>query len=245
MKIMLKSAVALGLMLGAAQAALASKPADPAPAAQAAAPASSGPVVPGLAVANIDAVIANSNAFKVAQQQRPVTYKAQLDAANSRRSQLEAQIKPLVDKFQRDRAAPTANTAAGQASLQQQAAALQKIQESGQQELQNLVQPVAMSEAYVLEQINEKINGAIQSAMTKKGITLVLSPQATIATTNAYNLNQAVLDELNALLPSAQLVPPPGWEPREVRDAKAQQAAQQGGQPAAATPARPAEPGGR
>jgi Skp family chaperone for outer membrane proteins len=237
MKITLKSALAAGLVLGASQALLAAPPAP-------AAATSSGPVVPGLAVASIDAVIANSNAFKVAQQQRPVTYKAQLDAANARRAQLEAQLKPLVDKFQRDRAAPTANTPVGQASLQQQAAALQKIQESGQAELQNLVQPVAMSEAYVLEQINEKLNAAVQAAMTKKGITLVLNPQATIATTNAYNLNQAILDELNTQIPAAQLVPPTGWEPREVREQRAAQAAQQGGQPAAPAP-RPAVPGGR
>jgi NADH dehydrogenase FAD-containing subunit len=100
-----------------------------------------------------------------------------------------------------------------------------------------------MSEAYVLEQINEKINGAVQAAMTKRGITLVLNPQATIATTGAYNLNQPILDELNALIPAAQLVPPAGWEPREVREAKAQQAAQQA--PAAPRPAAPAAPGGR
>ncbi len=242
MKTLLKSAIVLGLMTSAAQPALAAKDKDKnnAPVA----PASTGNVIPGLAVANLDAVIANSNAFKVAQQQRPVTYKAQLDSANNRRGQLEAQMKPLVDKFNRDRGAATASTPAGQASLQQQAAALQKIQESGQQELQSLVAPVALSEAYVLEQIQDKLNAAVQSAMTKKSITLVLNPQATIATTNAYNLNQAILDELNVAIPSAVLVPPTGWEPREVREAKAQQAAaQQAAQPRGAAPAKPGTDG--
>lgn len=235
MKTLLKSAIVLGLLTGGAQVALAQK----APAAPAASP-----VIPGLAVANLDAVIANSNAFKVAQQQRPVTYKGQLDSANARRLQLEAQMKPLVDKFNRDRGAATASTPAGQASLQQQAAALQKIQESGQQELQSLVAPVALSEAYVLEQIQDKLNAAVQSAMTKKNITLVLNPQATIATTQAYNLNQAILDELNTAIPSAVLVPPAGWEPREVREAKAQQAAaQQAAQPRGTAPAKPATDG--
>jgi Skp family chaperone for outer membrane proteins len=243
MKMLLKSAIVLGLMTGAAQPALAAKDKDKnnAPAA----PASTGIVVPGMAVANLDAVIANSNAFKVAQQQRPVTYKAQIDSANTRRGQLEAQIKPLLDKFTRDRSAATANTPAGQASLQQQAAALQKIQESGQQELQSLLQPLALSEAYVLEQIQEKLNAAVQTAMTKKNITLVLNPQATIATTQAYNLNQGILDELNAAVPSAVLVPPTGWEPREVREQKAAQAAAQqqatGQRPA--TPAKPSTDG--
>jgi hypothetical protein len=59
-----------------------------------------------------------------------------------------------------------------------------------------------------------------------------------VAATNAYNLNQAILDELNVAIPTAQLVPPAGWEPREVREQKAAQAAQQSG--AAAAPAGPA-----
>ncbi|MBM3596227.1 MAG: OmpH family outer membrane protein, partial [Alphaproteobacteria bacterium] len=36
------------------------------------------------------------------------------------------------------------------------------------------------------------------------------------------------------LLPAAQLVPPQGWEPREIREARAQQVAAAGQQPAAA-----------
>ena len=52
----------------------------------------------------------------------------------------------------------------------------------------------------------------------------------------AHNMNQAVLDELNTLLPSVQIVPPQGWLPEELRE---QQAAQQQGQ--AAAPAQPAQ----
>jgi hypothetical protein len=62
-----------------------------------------------------------------------------------------------------------------------------------------------------------------------------------------YNLNQDIVNELNTLIPSATLVPPQGWEPREVREARAQQAAQ-GQQGAAAAPAKPStttQPSGR
>ncbi|MFM6933678.1 MAG: OmpH family outer membrane protein, partial [Novosphingobium sp.] len=121
--------------------------------------------------------------------------------------------------------------------LAQQAQAIQAMEASGTQELQKLLQPVSYSEAYVQEQIGEKLNPAINAAMTKQRITLLLNPSAVVATTNAYNLNQAILTELNTSLPSAQLVPPAGWEPREVREAKAQQAAQQGA--AAGAPAAP------
>ncbi len=236
MKTLIKSAVALSLLVGAAPMALAQG--------RSGAVTASAPAVPGLAIANIDAVIGNSAAFKVAQVQRPTTYKAQFDAAEARRAAISAQLQPMVEKFNRDRQAPAASTPAGQASLQQQAQTIQRIQESGQAELQKLLEPVALSEAYVQEQIGDKLNAAVQAAMVKKNISLVINPQSVVAATNAYNLNQAILDELNTAIPTAQLVPPAGWEPREVREQRAAQAAQQGGTPAAPTgPARPSTDG--
>jgi Skp family chaperone for outer membrane proteins len=227
---LLKSAIVLTLLAGAAPMAMAQT--------RTGAPVASAPAVPGLGVANLEAVIGNSAAYKVAQVQRPTTYKAQFDAAEARRAAISAQLMPMVDKFNRERQAPTASTPAGQASLQQQAQTIQRIQESGQAELQKLLEPVALSEAYVQEQIGDKLNAAIQGAMIKKNISLVINPQSVVAATNAYNLNQAILDELNVAIPTAQLVPPAGWEPREVREQKAAQAAQQSG--AAAAPAGPA-----
>ncbi len=182
-----------------------------------AAAAPAGIVAPGVAVANLEAVVANSAAFKTAQVQRPVTYKAQYDQAEARRNQIGAQLKPLVDKFQADRAAAVPNTA----SLQAQAQTIQQIQDAGNAELQKMLEPVAMSEAYVQEQINEKLVQAVTNAMTKSKITLLLNPQALIKADNSYNLNQAILNELNTLLPTAQLVPPAGWVPREEREARA------------------------
>lgn len=217
MKTALKSALVAGLMLGAAttQPALAQ---------------SSGTVVQGLAVANLDAVMVNASAYKTAEQQRPVTYKAQLDAAEQRRNQLQAQLQPMVDKFNADSQAANPN----QQSLQQQAQAIQQIQQSGQQELQRILQPVALSQAYVNEQIEGKLDQAVKSAMKKKKISLLLSPDAVLAVNDsAYNLNQDILNELDLLIPAAQLVPPQGWEPRQVREAKAAQAAQQQQQQAA------------
>ena len=239
MKIMLKSAIAAALLLGGSQAAIAQR--------TAAAPApTSGPTVAGLGVANVEAVVANSNAFRTAQQQRQVTYKAQIDAAEARRRAISTQLQPLVDKFNRDSQAANASTPAAQASLQTQAASIQRIQQSGEQELRRMLEPLALSEAYVQEQIGDKLNAAIQAAMAKKNVTMVITPQSVLAASNSYNLNQAILDEINVTIPSAQLVPPAGWEPREAREARAQQAAQQ--RPAgAATPAQPArpQPGGR
>ena len=224
MKTILKSVAAAGLMLAAAQPALVQ------------AQAAAGPLVPGLAIADLDGVVANSNAYKTAQQQRPVTYKAQIDQAEARRKAITAQLTPLVTKFNTDRQANAAP-----AALQQQAGQIQQIQQAGEQELRQILQPVGYSEAYVQEQIAEKLDAAVKAAMAKKKISLLLSPQAVTAfNNNAYNINQDIVTELNAAMPSAQLVPPAGWEPREVREQRAQQAAQQGQAPAA--PAQPAGP---
>ena len=209
-------AVATLLLAGSAGTALAAKPAP-----AAAAPAA-GVGVNGIAVANLEGVIANSAAFKTAQAQRPVTYKAQIDAASARRAQIGEQLNPLIEKFNKDRAAPNPQTAA----LQAQAQTIQQIQDSANQELQKLLEPVSLSEAYVQEQVNDKLGAAIQAAMSKNGVTLLLNPQAVLAVGKAYDLSVAILGELNTALPSAQLVPPAGWEPREVREQKAQAAAQ-------------------
>jgi Skp family chaperone for outer membrane proteins len=185
-------------------------------------------------------VVVNSNAFKTAAEQRRTTYKSTYDAADARGKQLNSQLQPLVTKFQADSQAARPN----QTALQQQYAQIQQLQASGQQELQQILQPVALSEAYVNEQITDKLEAAIQAAMNKEKISMVIGPQSVVAAAAGYNLNQAILNELNAAIPSAQLVPPAGWEPREVREAKAAQGQAQGAAAAPATPAGP-QPTGR
>ena len=189
-------------------------------------------VVRGIGVVSLPAVVANSNAFKVAEQQRPVTYKPQIDAAEARRAAIAAQLQPLITKFNADRQANAKNPA-----LNTQAQAIQQIQQSGQQELQQLVAPIALSQAYVTEQIEERLEAAVQNAAKKKNIQLILDPTqgAVVYADAAYNITQDVVNELNTLLPSAQLVPPQGWVPREIRQQQAAQAAAQG------TPATPAQ----
>lgn len=231
-------ALAAGLALTAvvAQPALAQKKG-----AAAAAPAAGGNIVQGLGVASFDAVIANSNAFKTAETQRQTTFKAQFDQAQTRQNALNAQIKPLIDKFNADRQGGKV----AQAALEQQAGSIQQIQENGKVELQRILQPVGLSQAYVNEQIEDKLNDAVKAAMTKKGVSILISPDAILAVNGgAYNLNQDILNELNTAIPSAQLVPPAGWEPRQVREQRAQAAAAQGqAAPAAGAPAT--QPSGR
>ena len=233
MKTLVKSLIAVGLLAGSAHVAIA------APAKAAAAPAAAATAgVNGIAFAYLDAIIQNSAAFRAAETARQTTYKAQIAQAEARRQQLVAQINPMVEKFNKDQAAPGAN----QTALQQEGQQIQQLQESGQAELQRILQPVALSRAYVAEQIQDKLDVAIQTAMTKNNVTLLLDPRAKLASSNAYDLSRAILAEVDAAIPSAQLVPPAGWLPREARE---QQAQQQQAAGAAAPAGRPAAGDGR
>lgn len=199
--------------------------------------ATSGTVTPGIAIANPSAVVAASSAYQTAQTQRPTTYKPQIDQANARKAQIEAQLKPLVDKLQADSKAANPNRAA----LQQQYEQIQQIEQAGQQQIQQILEPLNLSQQYVLEQIGDKLDAATQAAMDKKKITLVLDSQSVIKAGQVYNLNQDILAELNKTIPSVQLVPPAGWLPRAQRE---QQAQAQAAQPAtAAQPAKKAPEG--
>ncbi len=239
MKLIRNSALvaAVSLVALSANPAFAEKKDKNAPAAAPAAPAATSNVVQGIAVANLQAAIANTDAFRVAQQQRPVTYKPQIDQAQARGNALEAQIKPMIDRFNAARQGTM--TPALQTQLQTQARAIQELQEKGKQEIQQILLPAALSEAFVNEQIEDKLDQAVQSAMNKNRVSLLLQPGAVIARANAYDLTDEIVTELNALLPTAQLVPPQGWESRDVREARAQQA---GNRPAAAAPPAPAGP---
>ena len=205
--------IAAVLMAGAAPLAVVAK-------AAAAAPAGAAAGVNGIGVANVDAIIANSAAAKGAQVQQKSIYAAQISAAQSRQASLQAQLQPMYEKIGRDQAANVPR-----ATLDQEIASFQQLQASGKAEIEKITEPVNLSSAYVMEQINDKMSGAIQAAMTKNGVTLLLNPQAVAAASNAYNLNQAILAELDAVLPSVQVQPPAGWLPREVREQQAQAAA--------------------
>ncbi|ANU08254.1 OmpH family outer membrane protein [Paraurantiacibacter namhicola] len=221
MKILLKSALAAGLALGTLAAPLAT------------APAVAQTRAPGVAIVNIPAVVANSAAYKQAEQQRPVTYKQFYDQAEQRRAAIGAQLQPLYTELQtlQQSANPDRNR------MQQLSQQIQQIEANGQRELQQILAPVILSQAYVEEQINAQLSPAIKTAADKNGITLVISPDNVLYADSTYNLNQAVLTELDALLPSVQIVPPQGWLPAELREQQAQAQAQQQAAPAAAAPA--------
>ena len=208
----------------------------PAAAAPAAPAAPRGTIVPGIGVADLQAVVFSSNAYRTGMQNRQAQYKGVIDGAQTRARQIDAQINGLINQFTADRAAKKP-----EAVLQAEVAKIQQIKADGENEIKRMLAPVDLSEAYIAEQITDKLPQAVQNVLNKRGITLLLSPNSVYFANPAYDISAAIVQELNLLLPSVQYVPPAGWVPREVREQQAeQQRGQQGRQPAPAPAAGPA-----
>lgn len=180
-----------------------------------------------IGVVDQEKALADSNAYKTAMTQMQTTYKTQIDQINARRTALQGELQPLVTAYETAAKAPNATDA----SVRPSAEALQKKNQAAEQELQRLSQPVALSRAYVLEQIAPRIDDAVRSAMKTRSIDLVVLPGATVAYQPTADITAAVTTELNRLVPSVQIVPPQGWRPGQQ---------QQGQQPA--QPQQPQQP---
>lgn len=177
----------------------------------------------GVGVADLEQAIVKSTAFTNAMTAMQTTYKAQIDAFNARKTTLDNELQTKANELQAAQKAAGNNTA----SLQPKIEAFQKRRGEIQQELSNLGRPIALAQAYVEEQISAKLSDALKAAMTKRKVDLVIQPGATVSYQPAVDITAAVTAELNTLVPSAQIVPPAGWQP-----------GQQKQQPSAATTGR-------
>jgi len=186
-----------------------------------------------VAVANLDGAIANSKAFQAATAQIKTTYKTQIDQAEARRTAIQAELRPLVDAYQK--AAAAGGT---EASLRPQATALQQKEQAAQQELGRITLPAQRAQAYAIEQIQAKLDVAVQQAVQKRGVTVLLRPEATMFAQPAADLTPAITAELDTLVPSVSTSVPANWQPGQAGGSAAA-----GG--AAPRPAAPAAPTGK
>lgn len=187
--------------------------------------------VGGVAVLDAQGAIANTKAWGAARTQIQATYKTQLDQADTRRRAVEAELTPLVNQFNTARAAANPN----QATLQSQAQAIQAKQAAAQQELGRITAPAERAQAYAIEQIQARLNEAVQNVVRARNVSLIVAPQAVLLAQPAADVTPAVTAELDRLVPSVSTAVPANWQPGQ------QQAGTPGTAPAAtpaATPAR-------
>ncbi len=193
--------------------------------------------VKGIAYADLEGAARLSTAYTTAAQQRQTTYAAQIQQAQAARQADAARLQPLADQFNAQRASATPD----ENQLRTLATQIQQIQGESEAKTQQILQPLAMSEAYVNEQIGAQLKAAVDAARSRAKVTMLLTAGAVIDSDESYDLTDEITAELNRLLPTVQIVPPAGWVPAAQRD---RQAAQQAQQPAAGQPAN-AQPEGR
>lgn len=188
-----------------------------------------------VAVADVRAAAARSNAFTVASQQIETTYKAQIDQQNTRGQTLQAELNVLIAKYNEEAKKTPRNEAAVQAAGK----AVQDKQRAAQAELAQIGAPIELAIAYVEDQISVRMNEAIKAAMTAKKVDLLLQPDAVLARENNADITDAVVAEVNRILPNVSIAVPAGYKPGQLVEQRNQQLldAARAAQPGAAAPA--------
>jgi Skp family chaperone for outer membrane proteins len=176
-------------------------------------------------------ILMASNAMKAARTQIQTTYKAQIDAAESRAKILQADLNALLARYEADAKANPNNPA-----LQAQGKTIQDKEAAAQQEIARLSEGFSRAEAYALEQADTKLDTAFTNAMNKKRIQVVIPRGYVMKVLPAADITQDILAELNTLVPTVSINVPAGWQPGQRSAA--------GAAPAAPRPATP-QPQGR
>lgn len=182
----------------------------------------------GIAVADLEGAVRKSNAMTVAVGQVQTTYKAQIDQYNSRAATLQAELDVLTARLREEAGKATPN----QTTLQTLNKERGDKSQAAQRELQQLEAPYALAISYAQEQVQLRLNEAVKAAMTAKKVDLLLSPEGVLARENNADVTDAVVAEINRLLPNVSIAVPAGYQPGQLLQNAARAAA-----PAAAAPA--------
>ncbi|MDK2759751.1 MAG: OmpH family outer membrane protein [Sphingopyxis sp.] len=193
----------------------------------------------GVGVADVRIAAARSNAFQTASKQVETTYKAQIDQQQSRGQTLQAEINVLIAKYNEE----SKKTPQNQAALQAAAKAVQDKRQAAQAELGQIGAPIDLAIAYVEDQISVRMNEAIKAAMTAKRVDLLLNPDAVVARENNVDITDAVVTELNRILPTVSTAVPAGYQPGQLVQQRNEQLMAQARAAQGAAPAAPAPTG--
>ena len=178
--------------------------------------AAAGPLVPGLAVADLDGVVANSNAYKLAAAAAPGDLQGAARPGRSAPHGDHRAAQAAGRQVQRrSPGAPTRTRPRCSSRPRRSSRSSRRASRNCSRSCSRSRCRKPMSRA---DRRQARRRG--QGRDDQEARSRCCSRRSAVAAfnNNAYNLNQAIIAELNTLLPSAQLVPPAGWQPREVRE---------------------------
>jgi Skp family chaperone for outer membrane proteins len=162
--------------------------------------------VGGIASASPTDAIFGAKAWIPALTQIETTYKAQIDqirAKGQQRQDLLAQLDTNKDKQVDDaelNAAVTANSPV--------------VTQVGQLErdMQALNVQIQTAQAFVLDNLAERYKVAQQNLIRDRKISQVLTPEAFVYMAPTTDITNAITAEIDRVLPSAPVTPPPNWQ---------------------------------
>lgn len=172
-----------------------------------------------VAIVDLDRISRECNACKVAAS----TLQQQAGAFEARRQQFAKQFQPEEQYLQT--AVTALNGKEPDATLTARIKAFQQNQTNAGQELQGQQVQFQRNQAYVQQQLMQKLQPLYSQVMVKRGANVLVEAGATLATATGMDVTDDLLASLNAVLPSLVTTAPPPPAPA-----------------AGAAPARPAGP---
>jgi Skp family chaperone for outer membrane proteins len=157
---------------------------------------------PVIAIVDIQRAQTQCNACKTALGQ----LQTQLNSIKTLQTSLETPLRTEAASLQA--AAQALKGKTPDAALQARATAFEKKQNDAERQLAARQQTFQRNRAYVLEQINTKLEPAVASVQTKRGATIILDTTQTIRSAPALDVTADVIAALNASLPSIATTAP-------------------------------------
>ncbi|WP_324262888.1 OmpH family outer membrane protein [Altererythrobacter sp. H2] len=158
----------------------------------------------GMATASPEAVIVRSAARIAAYQQIDQQYSQAIQQVRALRQEMNTLQQQLDTNG--DGQLTEQEVAAGSAQVTQ-------LQQKDQQ-ANELTQPIALAQYYVIEQlINDYANAQNQVLQAKK-VQVLLSPDAIQQAPEGFNITNDILKALDTRLPTVTITPPANWQPR-------------------------------
>ena len=202
--------------------------------------------VSGVATADPLVIIASAKARVDGYRAIATQYQANLTQMQTKAQEIDA----LQKQFDTN---SDGNISEQEAAAAQQAnnPAIAQIQ-AKRQEMATLQRPIVLAQYYVIENILQQYDVALQSVVTSKKINFILAPESTVFAKDAANVSKDITAALDTRIPAVATTPPANWQPtirqtlqvhQQIGQLLQASAIRQAQQQAAAQP--PAQPQGR
>jgi Skp family chaperone for outer membrane proteins len=161
-----------------------------------------------IAVVDLEKVTSDCNACKTAS----ASLRSQVTALQNRQKALATPLETEQKALQA--AVEALKGAQPDAALQARVRAFQQKEQTAAQELQRQQQQLQRNQAYIQQQIAQKLGPIYQQVMQRRGATIMLEQGSTLAASNAVNVTADVVTALNTALPSIQTTAPAQQQPQ-------------------------------